>query len=515
MLEINKRAKSFWELFEGLQEAHGSFVIKGKSESGKTSGEALTKREPVTEALWRSHLEGTDPAAAIGIVPINKSNQCRWGVIDIDDYPIDHTGLYRKIKYAGLPLYVFKSKSGGAHLFLFLDKFLAAGEVQDMLRSYWSKLNIHQCEIFPKQRVIAFESGDMGNWLNMPYFGETRRCINEAGAELTQDEFLAFVKPLPTLELKAKGPSLADSPIIDGPPCLQQLSLDGFPEGSRNNGLYNLGVYLKKADPHNWRKRLPRLNQELFRPPLPFDEVNNIAGSLDKKEYSYTCDQLPISALCKETLCRKRRYGIGSGNGGLPIIHSATKIELPDGGSTYWVELEHPSTGQPQRVQLTVEEHLGASPEKLNFLFINAMDTVISAKPAQWLAWRSRLIAEGSRNKVLVPFEDTEPGRFKELLQKFINDNRESTRVDFPDNGCYLDSEKDLIFLRVPNIVMYMDRAGHPYKTTEKVLGQLKGRYGAQECKIDGMAAKKISPNTVDITMPIQQLTESKTGGEI
>jgi hypothetical protein len=47
----------------------------------------------------------------------------RWGCIDIDSYAgFDHQKLINKIKQFKLPLVVCRSKSGGAHVFLFTNR---------------------------------------------------------------------------------------------------------------------------------------------------------------------------------------------------------------------------------------------------------------------------------------------------------------------------------------------------------------------------------------------------------
>ena len=51
--------------------------------------------------------------------------------------------------------------------------------------------------------------------------------------------------------------------IKDGPPCLQILCKEGFPEGTRSNGLYNLGVYLKKANSDTWQNRFRNLQYKI------------------------------------------------------------------------------------------------------------------------------------------------------------------------------------------------------------------------------------------------------------
>ena len=88
MVELDK----FIKIFEGLTSAYGQTVKTDQfSEKGKHKTKSFTISNPVTKKLWREHLEGKDPA--LGIVPINKENKCKWGCIDIDTYPFDHKKL--------------------------------------------------------------------------------------------------------------------------------------------------------------------------------------------------------------------------------------------------------------------------------------------------------------------------------------------------------------------------------------------------------------------------------------
>ena len=62
----------------------------------------------------------------LGIIPINDNSECRWGCIDIDSYAgFDHKKLINKIKNLNLPLIVCRSKSGGAHVFLFTSDYVS------------------------------------------------------------------------------------------------------------------------------------------------------------------------------------------------------------------------------------------------------------------------------------------------------------------------------------------------------------------------------------------------------
>ena len=107
----------FKAIFSGLDIAYGTYKIKSERGDGKQAGQATVVRKPPTDDLWIKHLEGVDPS--LGIIPIRADNTCIWGCIDIDQYPLDHKGLVDKVRSLSLPLVVCRSKSGGAHVFLF------------------------------------------------------------------------------------------------------------------------------------------------------------------------------------------------------------------------------------------------------------------------------------------------------------------------------------------------------------------------------------------------------------
>ena len=139
--------RKFAQIFDGLKQAHGTFKIESKSSSGKTQGKANVVRETRTKEHWERHLAGQQ---SIGIIPINEDNACRWGCIDIDQYNFDHKALIDKIQAAKLPLVVCRSKSGGAHVFLFTEDFIPAKDMQDVLTQLSAGLGYGGSEIFPK-----------------------------------------------------------------------------------------------------------------------------------------------------------------------------------------------------------------------------------------------------------------------------------------------------------------------------------------------------------------------------
>jgi hypothetical protein len=124
--------EKFKQIFEGLKIAYGQYQKGERGENGKQGGKAFIVRGNVTDDLWENHLKGEGPA--LGIIPITENNTCRWGCIDIDKYNFDHALLVSNIRKLKLPLIVCRSKSGGAHVFLFTKEFIPAFLMQGTLK---------------------------------------------------------------------------------------------------------------------------------------------------------------------------------------------------------------------------------------------------------------------------------------------------------------------------------------------------------------------------------------------
>ena len=274
---MTKLAEQFLQLFRGSERAHGFFEIKKDRGDGKKQGKAITiKTSGPTVALWHQHLEGE---YGLGVIPITDSNECFWGCIDVDVYPLDLAELIKNIEKQKLPLVVCRSKSGGAHVLLFVSEPVEAGDMQDKLREVAAGLGYGGLEIFPKQRQVLADRGDIGSWLNMPYFGgdnSTRYALSDKNKALSMEEFLAYAieRQVASVDdlFKIKVQTIVDD-LEHGPPCLKILLKQGFPEGTRNNGLFNVAVYLQKAYPGDWETKLEEYNRKYFNPPLPASEV--------------------------------------------------------------------------------------------------------------------------------------------------------------------------------------------------------------------------------------------------
>jgi hypothetical protein len=182
--------------FEGFHDAHGTHGEPVQRNDGKCEikSTARTLREPVTTRLWEQHVAGTRP---LGVGPIREDGTCSWGCIDVDDYTLNLANLIKKIAQMNLPLVPCRSKSGGLHLFLFVQSPVPAAEMRAALAHQASRFGLGGAEVFPKQTATNVERGDNASWMIMPYFGSTyggkiypQECLRQTGAALTLDEFV-------------------------------------------------------------------------------------------------------------------------------------------------------------------------------------------------------------------------------------------------------------------------------------------------------------------------------------
>ena len=322
------------KIFEGNNSAYGQLILTGsKTESGKAEGKAFIKRQPISDQLWEDHLAGKEPA--LGVIPINENNECKWGCIDVDVYNLDHMAIMRNIKGMGFPLVTFRSKSGGAHLFLFAKEFIPAALMQSKLKAMSEALGYAGSEIFPKQTEILVERGDTGNFLNLPYHGGIRglRYTFEAGGNAASlESFYSIYDEWSQTREQIENIVVKKAEVVeifpDGPPCLNQLAKEGFGEGSRNNALFNLAVYRKQADPDNWEDKVMEDNQKYMTPPLSFQEVKQLMGSIGKRGYDkYRCKDQPICGVCNAAKCRTKKFGVGFTDEQMPLLETLTKIK--------------------------------------------------------------------------------------------------------------------------------------------------------------------------------------------
>lgn len=325
----------FKEIFAGLETAFGYSQLTGeKRETGKHETESRAFKDKLTDKIWKQHLDGTLMLPSIegnrttlvpsslGIYLIKDDKYCKYGCIDVDIYNLDHQEIVKKIKDKRLPLILIKSKSGGAHIYLFTKTFVPASLVRDRLHKIKAVLGVASREIFPKQDEARNEYGELGSWINLPYYNakDTERyAFGENGEKLDLEKFIAYHDQVVLSEKELTNLNLIDSSIntdekhelYGAPPCLVTLLSNKIKEGTRNEMLYNIGVYLKKRFPENWQSETYQYNKKYMETPLGDSEVQNIAKSLNLKSYRYKCKQEPIHSCCDAKSCVLRKFGVG------------------------------------------------------------------------------------------------------------------------------------------------------------------------------------------------------------
>lgn len=494
-LKETKRIEKLMTLFRGSERAHGMFVEKQSNDplKPKVKGKAATVPQGPTLKNWIEHYQGK---IGLGIIPINSEDQCYWGVLDIDgeldssrqplhqweclnaDGTVDHVLLQQNIQKLGLPLVVCYSKSRSAHCFLFVREPIPAEAMRSILAEMSSQLGVGGCEIFPKQDRLDPNRGDFGNWLNMPYFGGTRKGVLLKDGELVEqdiDEFLdyAFSKQLHpedfgTMTTKMRdGIDALEDVLAGAPPCLQHILSKGIATGSRNNILFNVAVYCRRRFGENFRQEFSKLHDQFVDEPLGFQELERICQSAEKKNYQYQCKDPLLKKYCNASVCMDRDCGIDFSSE-IKTLKSATRIltdpyvyavevEMEAGlPSTVYVETDELFSQELFRKQCSYQLHRTFVPISLkawNDICVRLINTAVDQEP---------------------PYEMTAQGQLFKHLQSYIVNRAQHQRNQLTeDEGVFHDIDKHMIYFKLEGLKSYLVRKGYFAQSVSKwKLGQ-------------------------------------------
>ena len=457
-------AEQFSKIFEGSKRAHGIFNVNDQNNGLKQQGVARTiKTVGATTKNWDDHLKGQ---VGLGIIPINEDNLVKWGVIDIDTYSLDLPELVKKIENFKLPLVVCRSKSGGAHVFCFTTDWISAGDMQDKLRELAAGLGYGGVEIFPKQREVLVDRGDIGSWLNMPYFeNETsvRYAFNPKGQSLSAEEFIEFVEKRKITHEELLDLSVPEvEELKDGPPCLKTLLKQGFPEGTRNNGLFNVGVYLKQASPDKWETEIEEYNRKFVNPPLPAQEVLTLISTLKKKEYNYKCNDEPIRSYCDVQKCRTCKFGVGKGNTA-PTFSSLAKLDTKP--PLWFLSIDD------KRLELTTEQLQNQTK------FQRACMEILNLMPPKTneRAWQAQIqtLMDNGMEIIEVSSDVSLDGQFQDLLESFCTDLAQASTKEEVLLGKPF-TEKGNTYFRIKDLREYLVKHRFTELDTNKIASKLR-----------------------------------------
>lgn len=434
-------------LFSGLERAYGTYRITGVQKN-KQVGEALTIVEPVTKELWQGHLDGKK---SVGIVPIRDDSSALFGAVDIDQYEgMDFRKIIAAVRALQYPLCPCRSKSGGLHLYLFSIKPIPAADLRDRLGAMAASLGFGGSEIFPKQARILASRGDIGQWINMPYFDAAstlRPGLDDQGQPLALEAFLeaAEARRCDVYELgEIEGRSMGN--LLDGPPCLHYVLDNGVPEGMRNDVAFNLATYLKQARKDTWRTDLEEMNTRHFQPPLDKRELRGILQGAGKREYMYTCSKAPLKTYCDKAACRLRKFGVGQ-NGDFPLLAGLTKFDTQP--PTWFIDVDGGG-----RVELTTED----LQQQIRFQrkcmdYLNLMPPAI--KPDQWRGMVQTLLEKVI--VVQVPQDASSVGQLMILLENFCTARSQAkAKEEILIGKPWRDSGRH--YFRMGDFLAYLDR---------------------------------------------------------
>jgi len=408
-MELEKR---LFALYQGLNRAYGSYVIEGLNEAkNKMQGKAQTIAGEYTALQWTAHLEGK---RGLGVITITDDATCNWGAIDIDIYPLDLEALDLKIKSMQLPLVVIRTKSGGAHVTLYMDRMVPASAVRAKLCEIAIGLGYGGVEVYPKQVKLA-NTRDVGNWLNMPYFDQkkTSRYAINGRKSLKLEAFLDYAESMRISEAQLMGLKvvLADE-FSDGPPCLQVMAMNGVPEGSRNNALFAMGVYAMLKFGDDWETELDKINHHVMKPPLPTRDVQMVSRSLTRKEYFYPCTKPPLVTFCNKSTCSKREFGIKEMGGSDTGLNIGDLVKVETDPPIWYLDVEG------YRMELDTEDLLSqAKFRKLCVQYLNRLPGTVKSS-----AWE-KMVRDKLENVRCekAPIDSGTRGRATHHIEQFFN----------------------------------------------------------------------------------------------
>lgn len=302
-----KIASEYADLFKGNDRSYGVWI--------PDTLKMMTEKAGVGEKQYLDHLKGV---RGLGLVPIMDSGLCWFGAIDIDNHgdveDINLAEVIKKIETKNLPLIACRSKSGGVHAYVFCREPVRAKSLRLAMEKWAIDIGFPRAELFPKQDHLDKDvDGELrlGNWINLCYFDvndTVRYTLNPDGSKASIEQFISMA------QAKRAHPdqiSVAENAAHAGaPPCIKKMLASGVGKGVRNDALYNIVVYLKRANPNTYLDDALDINNSVFQPPLSTSEAKVVIKSASRRDYKYKCGIAPCKELCDSKVCVEQEFGI-------------------------------------------------------------------------------------------------------------------------------------------------------------------------------------------------------------
>lgn len=136
------------------------------------TGRGQWVKRPLSPADVVDHLNGT--GAGIGVPPLRPNNTVRFASIDLDEPDFDAALMMQR--FIPGPSWIERSRSGNAHIHCFFTEPIEAWVPMGILAEACEAAGKEHVEVFPKNH--DFSRVKYGNYINLPYFGDTRPVIH-------------------------------------------------------------------------------------------------------------------------------------------------------------------------------------------------------------------------------------------------------------------------------------------------------------------------------------------------
>ena len=505
----------FINIFEGLSSAYGQFRKDNNRLAVKVEGKSFIEKKPVTKELWQNHLNGTGPN--LGVFPLTREGTCKWGAIDIDVNNFDYEDLLNRIRKQKLPLIMFRSKSGRAHVYMFMKDFTPAQEVQTVMKKFAGKLGLADKldRVYPMQTSLS--KNDFGSWLNMPYYNqeETSTCAykdNFDGA--TIEEFFEMYDKYVQTDLsqhlveevkqnikKPKEKTLEDFLLPCTKNCLK-LNNNKIPDENRNDFLLHMYTWSMRAVEKGVKKipeyskmdaetLLKYFNQEYMARPVEEKEIQNTIFKSKDKEYKYLCKKPTITKYCDSSACTRHLCGITPLDAEklVKATQALGKItrylsEPPIFFESVDVKNENGSGYKRIRIEMQGEDIINKQ-KWLNKLANQGYFPHISLheqKSSDFLVMQYERL-ENCLNEA-ADEEASEDFEFKSIIYSFVNKMTVSyNKEDLLKNACYVNKDTHELDFKLPSLMEYL-KSNHIKIPANQLTLKLKKIMGAK--KING-----------------------------
>ena len=462
---------TYRSLFSGNTSFYGVHKYVAAKKGEKEEGKSWTENKRLTPDLYKRHLIADQ---GLGVCPIREDSTCAFGAIDVDIYNDDQLidDIIQAIYKWDAPLLPFRSKSGGLHLYLFMDhdgstaKLPTGSETIRLLTQLSVLLTIPVKEIFPKQS--KWRPGNNGSWINIPYYGmdnsqqyligqDNERVAFDAALEIIQEKKATLISLEQYVETL---------PFNDGPPCLQKITLHGGTrEGQgRNVFLFNAAIYFKEKDHTSFDVLLDDLNDSLVNP-LEADELTVIKRSVIKKEYTYQCHVSPLCDHCEKEKCATKEYGVGKNNG-LFMDLSLGQLTIYRGkGVSYEWEVTYKK--DIATIRFDSPRDLRNQDVFIDGVLMALNYKVSKIKQEKWDKILNGALEDADEQEPNLHDENTVQGRLAKMVLEFITKHLTDSRIDIERGLAYRNKDKGEILFKPDDLWKYITETNKQRNTRD------------------------------------------------